>query len=865
MYFWIKLSQPLRSAGTKISLFILIGLFISACNTVKRVPNGRKLLTKNEIIVNGKKEKSEEIENLIYQKPNTSLLGYHLRLNLYNLANLKHDSVYQSKFIKNPAKYKRMSKFFSAKQVNRLGQSFWYAGIHNFLINNGEPPVIVDPKSTAKSATRLKSYYFNNGYFNVDTHYQIDSIKPKKSRIKYTVVTGSPFYVDSIKATIQTPVLDSMYQSRKASAFIKTGKQYKTEDFENERNRITTHFRNNGVYYFQPNNINFDIDTIGTNYRANIDMKISDYSFREGDSTTTVPFKIFKISEVNIYTDLAQGKNRPDYQDSLRATYKNFNLYSAGKLKYRPRAITDAVFIAKGSLFSDIRTTLTTRYLSNLKIFNYPTIQYIPDPNDSNGKSLIANIYLQPRKKYSFGASVDFTHSNIQDLGISGAPTLTVRNVFDGAETFEISARANIGSSKALANPDDSFFNVLEYGLDMKLNFPRIFMFFGTEKIIPKSMIPSTTLSLGITKQQNIGLDKENFTSALSYNWSPKRNYSARFDLFNIQYVKNINTGNYFKIYSSSYKSLSALAKNYNADPSYFEPNQPGNLIIDSGTNSFINATIGTNPTIPTTFADQKTIRSINERRARLTENNLVFASNFSFTKTTKTDVKDETYYGLKTKIESAGNFLSLVARASKQLKNQNGSTSIFGLEYSQYIKGEFDYIKHWDFGHRQILAFRSFGGIAIPYGNSNSIPFSRSYFAGGTNDNRAWQAYSLGPGRTAAVNDFNEANMKIAISAEYRFNFFGQFNGALFVDTGNIWNVLDNVTDEKAVFSGFSSLENIAVGSGFGFRYDFNFFVIRLDFGFKTYNPSDVSGKKWFRDYNFGSSVANIGINYPF
>ena len=833
---------------------------------MKRVPDGKKLLTKNEITVNGKIEKAENIQNLVYQKPNSSLLGYHLRLNLYNLAKLNHDSLYQQKFINDPDKYRRKSKWLSAKQVNRLGQSFWYAGIHNFLRDNGEPPVIIDLKSAAKSSTRLKSYYFNNGYFNVSTRYEMDSLKPKKAKIKYFVTTGYPFFIDTVKTTIQTPVLDSLYQARKQNTFIKSGKQFKSEDFESERTRITTHFRNSGVFYFQPTNINFDIDTINAKFKANVNMKISDYSYREGDSTKTVPFKIYKISEVNIYTDFAPNKTQPTSNDSLRKVYANFNLFSAKKLKYRPKAITDAVFISKGSNYSDIRTTLTTRYLSNLKIFNYPSIQYKVDARDTLGNSLIANIYLTPRKKFSFGAALDFTHSNIQDFGISATPTLTIRNVFNGAETVEIAARGNIGSSKDLANPDDRFFNVSEYGVDMRLNFPRIFMFFKTENIIPKSMIPSTSLSVGFAKQKNIGLDKENFTSALSYNWSPKRNNSARFDLFNIQYVHNVNISNYFKVYSSSYNTLNTLANAYNANQSYFDPEKPDELIIDNGVNAFINDVLASPQNIPTTLSDRKTVSSIEERRIRLTEDNLIIASNFSFAKTTKTDLKDETYYGFKTKIELAGNTLSLVANLSNKEKNEKtGMKEMFGVAYSQYVKGEFEYIKHWDLGRKRILAIRSFTGIAIPYGNANSIPFSRSYFAGGTNDNRAWQAYSLGPGSTAAQKDFNEANLKIAASAEYRFNFFGQFNGALFVDAGNIWNVLDNITDEKATFNNIKSLEDTAVGSGFGFRYDFNFFVIRLDFGFKTYNPAEVGNKKWFRDYNFSNSVVNIGINYPF
>jgi outer membrane protein assembly factor BamA len=142
---------------------------------------------------------------------------------------------------------------------------------------------------------------------------------------------------------------------------------------------------------------------------------------------------------------------------------------------------------------------------------------------------------------------------------------------------------------------------------------------------------------------------------------------------------------------------------------------------------------------------------------------------------------------------------------------------------------------------------------------------FSKSFFAGGANDNRAWTAYRLGPGSSESSNEFNEANLKLALSVEQRFNIFGSLNGAVFVDAGNIWNVLDDVTDDNATFSGFNSLKDIAVGSGFGLRYDFSFFVFRFDVGFKTYDPSYQDQNRWFNDYNFGNAVYNIGINYPF
>lgn len=850
----------MKKISTKIATFILIGIIISACDTVKRVPEGKQLLTKNEIQVNGKKTKNEEVDLQLYQKPNSSLLGYRFRLNLFNLANPNPDSTYQAKFTNHPGKYERKSKWLSAKQVDRLGKSFWYHGIHEFLKKTGEPPVIIDTLRTKKSITRLKYYFFNNGFFGVKANYKLDSLKAKKAKIKYTITTGNPYFIDSLKTTIHTKVLDSMYQSKIASSYIKSGNKYKTEDFNDEKDRINSNFRNNGVYNFQPNYITYDLDTLNSNNKINVNLNINNFSYQDNDTTKTVPFKIFKISDVNIYTDYSAANNSELFTDST--TYNNFHLYSHSKLKYKPKSITDAVFITKGSLFADSRTVLTTRYLNNLKIFNYPTILYEIDKRDSTAQSLIAKIYLAPRKKYSIGSSFDVTHSNIQDIGIAASVSETIRNIFNGAETLEISARGNIGSSKDLANPQNNFFNVSEYGLDLKLNIPRIWFPFPTEKIIPKSMIPSTLLSTGISTQKNIGLDKENFTGTLSYNWTPKKNNSARFDMFNVQYVRNLNPKNYFNVYNSSYNALNNIAKNYTINSSYVDN---GNLIIETGTNGFINDVLTRNPSFTPTNVDYITVNSIEERRARLSENDFILASSYTFSKTTKTDLLDNTFYLFRTKIESSGSLLSLVANAASLPKNQDGNYKIFNLEYSEYIKTELDYIKYWDLSKEKVLAVRTFFGIAIPYGNSNNIPFSRSYFSGGSNDNRAWQPYQLGPGSSGAINDFNEANMKIALSTEFRFKILGSLKGALFADAGNIWNVLDNVTDEKATFKNLSSLNDIALGSGFGLRYDLSFFVIRFDLGFKTYNPANEIGKRWFNEYDFAKSVLNFGINYPF
>ncbi|TAF71091.1 MAG: outer membrane protein assembly factor [Flavobacterium sp.] len=851
----------MKKNSTKVVAFLLIAIFISACNAVKRVPEGKFLLTKNQILVNNKPIKDEAAFDQMYQTPNGTIAGFRLRLALYNAANLNPDSTYQAKFLNKPGKYERKAKWLSAKQVDRLGESFYYKGIHQFLKKVGEPPVIIDTIKTQKTVNRLNNYYFNKGYFKAKTTYSIDTLKNKKAKVRYQIALSNPFILDTITKSITSPALDSLYNVSKESSFIQSGKQYKTNDFEDEKNRITTYFRNNGAYHFQPNNVTFDIDTIGKKDKANVNMIIKNYSYQKEDSTYTVPFKLFKISDVKIYTDFS-AKNPPEtVTDSTE--YKGFHLFSHGKLKYKPSAITDAVFLTKGTYFGDYKTVLTNRSLNNLKIFGYPSIQYELDKKDSTAQSLIAKIYLSPRKKFSFGTTLDFTHSNIQDFGIGGSITQTIRNVFNRAETLEIGFRGNIGSSKDFANPNDAFFNVTEYGINLKLNFPRILLPFNTDKIIPKRMIPYTQISSGFNKQRNIGLDKENFTGLITYNWNPIRNNSVRVDLLNVQFVRNLNPDNYFNVYGSSYNALNKIAKDFNNNASYVD--SQNNLKINFGTTGFTNDVLTLQTSILPTDKEFKEVLSIEERRVRLTENDFILGTSYTFSQSTKKDLQDNEFYQFKTKIESAGTLLSLLAKASNLEKNASNQYEIFNLPYSEYLKLELDYIKHWDLAKENVIAFRSFFGIAIPFGNADYIPFSRSYFSGGTNDNRAWQPYSLGPGSTGSVLDFNEANMKIALSAEYRFKIIGSVKGALFADAGNIWNVSDAIVIESAKFNSIKDLNEMALGTGFGLRYDLSFFVVRFDLGFKTYNPAYAIGNRWFKDLNFTKSVLNFGINYPF
>lgn len=826
------------------------------------MPDGKFLLTENTILVDSVETKDAGVYSQLVQKPNTSipLIGLPFGLYIYNLADPQPDSTYYKWLHKNPKREERLIRFLSKKQVDKIDSS--YVGINKWLQKSGDAPVVIDEKKIEKSVERLKRWYASYGYFNDEVDYKIEPSEKKNKRavITYSVKKHKPYFVgDSIIEKISSPVVDSLFQITRGSSFIVPGKQYAATDFVNERDRLTIQFRNSGLFHFEQEYVGFEADTVNTEHKANITYIIPDRKISEGDSTYTVPFKVHTIKEVRIVTDFSFENKDKKFQDSI--SYKGYKLFSYGKMRFRPKAITDAISITPGEIYKDIDRSLTYNQISDLAIFKYPNINYADVENDSTGTFLNSTILLSPRDRFTLGMDFDAYTSTIQQFGISFSGNIIFRNVFRGAEILQISGRGSLGSSKDAADSESSFFNISEFGGDVKLTFPRIIFPLNTEKLIPKYMSPSTSLSIGSSVQNNIGLDRQTVNGIYNYRWKPSKILTYQVDLLNLQFVRNLNAENYFNVYKNSYERLNEIAQDLNYPFSNPSPNPM--LEIPEETDLFItdvlNNDISTEPNI------YQEVLSIRERQFRLSENNLIFATNAVITRDTRENINDNNFSRTRIKIESAGNLLSGISSLAGLEKNSSGNYETLGVAYSQYVKAETEYIKHWEINSKNILAVRAFGGIAIPYGNSNSIPFTRSYFAGGANDNRGWRAYDLGPGSSGSILDFNDANFKLAFNAEYRYTILGAFKGAFFVDAGNIWNVLDNITDEASVFNGIGDIKELAVASGFGLRYDFGFFVLRFDVGFKTHNPARPVGERWFKDYSFSKAVYNIGINYPF
>lgn len=802
----------MRIYKVKIILFNLITTLLFSCSLSKNLVEKDKILKNNNLFVNNVLISKDSLSNLYLQKKNSSFLGIPIGALIYKSSKNNTDSIFDY-WLTSKNNGKKLNKLFSKKQVIQIKD--YYKSFNNWKKNNGEELSIIDTLKTIESATNLNSYFQNIGFLDNVVKFEIENDKTNSNfaDINYKISTGPQYYIGDVKKIIESDIIDSIYTSNINKSYLKKNDLFKTKNFELERERLNKLFKNSGIYNFQINSLLFDVEIDSAKNIFSLPIKImingKDYKVHKIDK---IKFNSFKNNERNSFND--------DF-------------------------IYNQIKFGEGSVFNDSLRTLTLQNFNKLDLFTFPSISYSYIDNKDN--SLEANIILNSKKKFGIGFGFDIKQSNIEDIGISFENKFKTRNIFKNGENLELSASGSLGKSANVT--------ISQINYDMTFRFPK-FLLVGNK--ITKILNQRSSINLGASNQRNIGLDRNSFKFDLNYSWNKKNNL-FNFSLSQIELIKNKNIENYFNIYSNSYEIINNIAKEYSSDSNYF---LNGNLKIPNGIDLFIkdalsiySSTINSN--------DIKRINYINNRKKRLTTNNLIISSTISISNNYDNRYDKTNFNQWRIKFQSAGAITNFLIGNSKI--NNEGLKTISDLPFSQFVKSEISYIKHWDIGDNSTIATRYFLGFAIPYGNSSNIPFSESFFGGGSNDNRAWEVYRLGPGSSGATDEFNEGNFKIALNFEYRFKMFGRFNGAIFSDIGNIWNILDDTEDEKRIFGGISDLSELAVGSGFGLRYDSGLFVFRLDMGLKTYNPALIKEERWFKDFNLKKAVFNIGLNYPF
>ncbi len=839
-----------------ISLILILLVTLSSCISTKRVEEGDYLLEKNIVLVNDKRNYNPETQRYIKQNTNQKFFGFYpFYLHLYNLADLDPEEEVNKYKLEHKRTMVFMEKAFSQKAVNGLEKD--YIGIQGWLKKTGEEPVLVDEKKTTKSSEQLTQLYKNKGFLKATSSDTI-SYEYKKSKVKYFINTGPAYFIDSVEYSMNTEVISELFYKTLDKTFIKKGNQYNQSDFYAEQERLTTLFRNTGVYNFQKQFISFTADSNYAGHKVHIKLIISDYPIESDNGISYIPHKQYTINKINIFTDNEYENHDLPISDSI--SKDGFYFLAKTKNRFKPRALTDAIYFEPNKMYSDEDRKLTIKLLGSLGMFRMTDVKINLDSTDNSGVGLLTNIYLTPLKRNTFKVELEGTNSNTLGFGFAANTSFTNRNTFGGAEIFSITLTGMAGNQKEVTSTGNPIFNAYQYGVETSLRFPRFLLPFNTENLVPKRMRPRSTIRGSLNNQLNIGLSKNSYNTSLDYIWNETDSKEHTYQLMNFQYIKYLNSRyDYFRANPTEANNIQIAEDAYIELHPELEPYRGTDELYKLMLNdpSFQN-----DETYPA-FANSV------QRYQRLTQNYLILSNSYTFVYNNQRINKEHSFLYFKGKIELAGSLFSLVNAIDPlpEIEDSQGfkSKTIFGLPYAQFVKLDIDFRKYWRLNSTDKIAFRFLSGITLPFGNSQDIPFERAYFSGGVSDVRAWLPYELGPGGVQDYPfDYSYDKMKMTIGLEYRVKVFGKLHGALFVDAGNIWGIGNDA--EESNFNINTFYKQLGVGMGYGIRYDFNFFVFRFDFAYKSYDPSKPEGSRWqFGKQNLLDAQVNFAIGYPF
>lgn len=447
------------------------------------------------------------------------------------------------------------------------------------------------------------------------------------------------------------------------------------------------------------------------------------------------------------------------------------------RIHLRPTVLRNNTFITPGNPYSakDLQTTYNR--FGRLQAVKYTNISFT---EDEAAKALDCNIQLTSNQPHSISFQPEGTNT-AGDLGAAASLTYQHRNVFRGSELLSLELRGAYENIKGLEGYSNEDF--LEYTVEAKLQFPRFIAPF-----IALPFIKSTQSSSELSLMYDLQNRPEYHRRVLSLAWKYKWNYTNHHDRY------------WIDLLDLNYVFMPWISDTFRHD--YLEDDTNRNAILRYNyENLFI----------------------------------MKFGFGWSYNNGSN---------AIRLSIETAGNLLDFFANTFSVGKKEDGYTKIFDIAYAQYVKADMDYTKYIRFDYDNQLVFHAGLGIAYPYGNSTILPFEKRYFSGGANSVRGWSVRGLGPGSFAGKDgkiDFinQTGDMKLDLNMEYRARLFWKFTGALFVDAGNIWT-LRNYTDQPGGQFRFDRfLKEIAVAYGLGLRLNFDFFILRFDFGMKAVNPA--------------------------
>lgn len=832
-------------------------MFLYACSTTKKVPDGDYLLTKNNYRYEDGKLYSDNIPDHVSQKPNKKqLFLFPLGLWLYNATNPKYDSIL-AEYMTYPSEVRdqklRDSLFVKYEHPEYVGKSLFY---ERFMQNLGQPPVILDQGKTETSANSIRKYLVYRGYWDSDVKFShdLDSAN-KKAQANYLITHKDPTYISDYYYNIPDANIKNIYEQNLKKSLIRGKDILDQAVLEKEVKRINELMKESGYYRFNSSNeeIYFTADTLQSRKNVPLTMDV------RKDSANT-PYKLTTIGNVKVHL----LSKLSDSVDTVKDSLLRINFYKLDD-QYKTLALWRPIILRPGEVYDQKNLDLTKRNISAMN--NFSIIKYDEILRKTNDSILDVSYYLAPLPKYDLKIATDLNYSQILNFGVSPSVDLTSRNIFGGAENLTTSLSGIFGSVKSSKNTDKRSL-AYEISAQVALNFPRLLLPFKTWKVVPKRYSPNSSINLGASVQDNIGLGRIGFNASLNYFANANDIVSHRLSVFNTQLSFTQNKDRYYDFFPRDQDVRDKIFQIYS--PALWQDFQNG-LITSDDFSSTIVADTGFQESLSgDQRSDLNTFLQSLINKDRQTQNILISSIiyNFVYNEIGKKDRPNPFYFNGK--FEMAGNVFSIFNSSRKEDGIVTGpSRTIFNIPYSQFVKFDFDVRKYFTFNNeKQTLALRQFIGIGIPYGNSSSMPFVRSYFNGGSNDIRAWRVFGgLGPADSQLdekVRSYVMDNVKLTTNIEYRMPFTDMFEGAAFVDAGNIWSLKDSGFGDQFKFNKFIS--QMGVGTGVGLRINVAYITLRLDAAYKVYDPNKPVGDRWvISKWQPLKPVLNFAFGYPF
>ena len=825
-----------------------IGLFVMAIITNSCI--SYKKLGENEMILNNyalkgvKPSLRDEMIPLQVQKPNRRFLvgaGPSHLVWVYNTGKknflfkydsariLKNKKEIDEKFINKIEKTdnENRKRRLTDKRLKKLSKKDRALAEGNQLMRWGEPLAVYDSLATDETVLQMKQYLNSKGFYDNHINYNLDTagIKNKKLNITYNIDRGTRYLIDSIIYVIPDPKIRDIFTGFEDEIVIKKGNQITQSDLSKERDRVYNLMVNRGFYEFSKDYVRFEIDSVSLRKARLIIKEVI------SNPPNRYRHKEYVIDSVIFVTDAGASTSKKIPNED----YKGIT-YTYGRFKYTPKILDWHTQLEHDRIYQRDKVLETQRQLAILDNFKFININF-----DTLDGEFIAHIFTSPADRFQSTTEAGFS---VQSQGYPGPfaqLNLKNRNLFRGLEITELNSQFKLQGVNGVTQTTATYSSI-QYGSELSITFPQFLSPLG--KFYKKKISrfnPRTRFGLAFKHEDRLDeYQRTNFNTNMSYVWKTRENISYTFKPADIGF-------------------------------------------IDSNTrDGFIEELEAISPSYANTFRSS-------------------FVSSGSFQITLNDNYGQGSSSYAQFFIETGGHLFSLAG-------NQPFGT---GLEYYKYSKFSADLRKTMYLTRMQSLATRFNLGIAIPYGNNgfdkrgnviSALPYEKYFFGGGSNSIRAWRPRRLGPGAFAEINTDSDGNTSVdyqreqpgdlllEMSVEFRQKLTGFIDWSVFIDAGNIWRIRSRTVNKEldpqqdnGIFYFDKFAREIAIGAGYGLRFDLSFLIFRVDIGYKIVDPAQPLGNRWVAGDNeivtFGKkfpfvylnpfdkrfATFNIGIGYPF